>query len=163
VKEVVINSDGGSFGNPGPGGYGVVMKYKHHRKELSGAFRKTTNNRMEILGAIRGLEELTERCKVAVFSDSKYVVNAISKGWAKKWRANNWIKSNKEIAANHDLWAILLELCDKHDATFNWVKGHAGDPENERCDELCKAAGKQPDLPVDIGYEESVKPEPALF
>ena len=156
MKEVVINSDGGSFGNPGPGGYGVVMKYNQHRKELSGAFRKTTNNRMEIMGVIRGLQQLTERCLVSVYSDSKYVVNTIEKGWAVKWRINNWIKSNKEVAANPDLWAILLDLCQEHEVTFNWVKGHAGDVENERCDELCKIAGKMPDLPADAGYENAL-------
>lgn len=157
MKEVTINSDGGSFGNPGPGGYGVVLKYKNHRKELSGGFRKTTNNRMEILGVIRGLQELTEPCNVKIFTDSRYVVNTISKGWALKWRANNWVKSNKEVAANSDLWAILLELCDKHKVTMNWVKGHAGDIENERCDVLCKIAGKRSNLPEDKGYENSLE------
>jgi len=153
MKEIIMNSDGGSFGNPGPGGYGVVLRYKEHVKELSGAFRKTTNNRMELLGAIKGLEVLTERCRVNAFTDSKYVVNAISKGWAKKWRANNWMRNKNDAAVNPDLWARLLELCDKHEVTFTWVKGHAGDEDNERCDVLCKTAGQQENLPPDTFYE----------
>jgi len=157
LKEVFIYSDGGSAPNPGPGGYGVVMKYKQHRKELFGGFRKTTNNRMEITGAIRGLEELTERCRVTLRTDSQYVVNPIEKGWARKWRSNNWMRNKKEAAINPDLWAILLELCDKHDVTFEWVKGHAGDPDNERCDALCAEGRAIPELPVDEGYERNTE------
>ncbi len=153
MKELSIHTDGGSFGNPGPGGYGVVLKYKQHRKELSGAFCRTTNNRMEIIAAIKGLESLTEPCAVTIFSDSKYVVNAISKGWARKWQRNSWMRNKTDAAVNPDLWARLLVQCDKHDVVFQWVKGHAGDVENERCDVLCKAAAKKPNLPADAYYE----------
>ena len=152
MKAVTLYTDGGCLNNPGPGGYGVVMIYNSHRKELSGGFRKTTNNRMEIFAAIAGLEALKEPCRVTLFSDSQYLVYAIQKGWAGKWRANGWKRSNKEKAINPDLWERLLNLCDVHDVQFQWLRGHAGQNENERCDELAKAAAKSPDLPVDSGY-----------
>ncbi len=135
-KEVEIYTDGACSGNPGPGGYGVILKYKGQVKELSGGEPQTTNNRMELMGVITGLNALKEPCVVMLYSDSKYIIDAINKGWAKKWRANNWIKSDKKKALNIDLWEQLLDLLDKHEVTFNWVKGHAGHTENERCDEL---------------------------
>ncbi len=135
-KEVEIYTDGACSGNPGPGGYGVILKYKGQVKELSGGEPQTTNNRMELMGVITGLNALKESCVVMLYSDSKYIIDAINKGWAKKWRANNWIKSDKKKALNIDLWEQLLDLLDKHEVTFNWVKGHAGHTENERCDEL---------------------------
>ncbi len=135
-KEVEIYTDGACSGNPGPGGYGVILKYKGQVKELSGGEPQTTNNRMELMGVITGLNALKEPCVVMLYSDSKYIIDAINKGWAKKWRANNWIKSDKKKALNIDLWEQLLVLLDKHEVTFNWVKGHAGHTENERCDEL---------------------------
>ncbi len=135
-KEVEIYTDGACSGNPGPGGYGVILKYKGQVKELSGGEPQTTNNRMELMGVITGLNALKEPCVVMLYSDSKYIIDAINKGWAKKWRANNWIKSDKKKALNTDLWEQLLVLLDKHEVTFNWVKGHAGHTENERCDEL---------------------------
>ena len=136
MKKVEIFTDGACSGNPGPGGYGVVMRYKGIEKELSGGDSQTTNNRMELSAVIAGLSALKEPCEVIITSDSKYVIDAVQKGWAKKWQANNWIKSDKKKALNSDLWEELLSLLDKHKVEFIWVKGHAGHPENERCDEL---------------------------
>lgn len=140
TKDVTIYTDGCCLGNPGPGGYGVVLKYKDHRKELSAGYRHTTNNRMELLAAIVGLRALKERCKVTLHTDSRYVVDGIEKGWAKKWRGDGWMRNKKERAINPDLWEQLLALCDEHDVTFKWVKGHSGDRENERCDALANQA-----------------------
>lgn len=153
LKEVTIYTDGACSGNPGPGGYGVVLLYRGHRKELSAGFRDTTNNRMEILAAIKGLESLKEKCKVTLYTDSQYLVNAIEKSWAKKWRANGWMRDKKNPALNADLWARLLKLSEFHELEMIWIKGHAGNPENERCDQLAVDAIKQPDLPPDIRTE----------
>jgi ribonuclease HI len=152
VKRVTIYTDGACIGNPGPGGYGVVLVYQGHRKELSGGYRNTTNNRMEIMAAIAGLEALKEECKVTLYSDSEYLVNAMSRGWAQRWRANGWKRTRREKAVNPDLWERLLQLCEHHEVRFNWVKGHAGTPENIRCDELAMQAAQQPDLSDDEGY-----------
>jgi len=135
-KTVYIYTDGACSGNPGPGGYGAILKYDGHIKELSGGEADTTNNRMELLGVIKALEVLKFPCKVILTTDSKYVADSVTKGWARKWKQNNWIKSDKKKALNIDLWERLLALLDVHDVTFNWVKGHAGHPENERCDRL---------------------------
>lgn len=150
LKEVTIYTDGACSGNPGPGGYGVVLLYRGYRKEFSAGFMDTTNNRMEMLAAIIGLERLKEKCKVTLYTDSQYVVNSIEKGWAKKWRSNGWMRNKKEPALNADLWARLLKLCEVHEVKFVWVRGHAGNPENERCDQLAVDAAKQPNLPPDI-------------
>jgi ribonuclease HI len=152
-KKVTIYTDGACLGNPGPGGYGVVLLYGGHRKELSGGFRLTTNNRMELLAVIVGLRSLKERCSVTVYSDSQYVVNAIEKGWAARWRANGWKRNKKEKAINRDLWRQLLDLCDMHEVKMVWVRGHSGVEENERADVLSVTAAKQKNLPVDEGYE----------
>lgn len=136
MKKVEIFTDGACSGNPGPGGYGVVMRYKGIEKELSGGNPRTTNNRMELSAVIAGLSALKEPCEVTIISDSKYIIEAVQKGWAKKWKANNWIKSDKKKALNPDLWDKLLSLLEKHKVEFVWVKGHAGHPENERCDKL---------------------------
>ncbi len=136
LKKVEIFTDGACSGNPGPGGYGVILKYGTNKKELSGGEAKTTNNRMELTAAIIGLEALKEPCHVTLYSDSKYLVDAIQKGWAVKWRANNWMRTKKDAALNPDLWEKLLTLLDIHEVEFVWVKGHAGHPENERCDHL---------------------------
>ncbi len=136
MKKVEIYTDGACSGNPGPGGYGVILKYNENVKELSGGASNTTNNRMEMTAVISALEALKEPCNVDLYSDSKYIIDAITKGWAKKWQANNWIKSDKKKALNSDLWEKLLCLLEKHDVNFIWVKGHAGHPENERCDQL---------------------------
>lgn len=125
-----------------------------HRKEISGGFSKTTNNRMEILACLEALKCLKFPCVVTITSDSKYVVEAMTKGWAKRWRAKNWMRTAKEKARNADLWESLLTICEKHTVSFKWVRGHAGHAENERCDELAVAASKRSNLPCDAGYEE---------
>lgn len=151
-KKVQLFSDGACLGNPGPGGYGVILRFGTAEKELSAGYRLTTNNRMELMGVIAGLEALKEPCDVHVFSDSEYVVNGLKLGWAKKWRANRWLKSDRKPAINSDLWARLLDLCDVHDVTIQWVRGHAGHKENERCDFLAVQAAKSDDLQPDPGY-----------
>lgn len=153
MKSIVIYTDGACSGNPGAGGYGVVMLYSTARKELSGGYRKTTNNRMEVLAVIKGLEALKEPCAVKLYSDSKYVVDAIEKGWAKKWRSQGWMRNNKEKASNVDLWERLLALLEIHQVSFIWVKGHADNPENERCDQLARAAIQKNTLENDENYE----------
>ncbi|MFY9610631.1 MAG: ribonuclease HI [Blastocatellia bacterium] len=155
-KKVTIYTDGACLGNPGPGGYGVVLLYGGHRKELSGGFRLTTNNRMELLAVIVGLRSLKERCSVKVYCDSQYVVNAIEKGWAARWRANGWRRNKKEKAINADLWEQLLDLCEKHEVEMVWVRGHSGVKENERCDVLSVAAASQPELAIDEAYEKTL-------
>ena len=154
LRRVTAYSDGSSIGNPGPGGYGVVLKYAKHRKELSNGFRLTTNNRMELMGAIVALESLTEPCRITLHSDSKYVIDGIRRGWAKKWKAAGWMRNQNEPAINVDLWEKMLELCEKHVVGFRWVKGHSGVVENERCDELALAAAKGGSLSIDHGYEQ---------
>ena len=149
---IKIYTDGAAKGNPGNGGYGVVMLYKQHRKELSEGFRKTTNNRMELLAVIKGLETLKNPgSKVTIYSDSKYVVDSVEKGWL--W---NWVKKGFAKTKNPDLWQRFVPAYKKHHVTFQWVKGHAGIPENERCDELAVEAAKEHNLPVDEGYESLV-------
>jgi ribonuclease HI len=155
LQRVMIYTDGACLGNPGPGGYGVVLLYGDHRRELSGGYRLTTNNRMELTAAIQGLAALKKPCEVELFSDSEYVVNAVEKGWARRWRANGWYRPNKKMAENRDLWKELLRLCERHHVRFKWIRGHAGHPENERCDQLAFEAAQLPNLPVDAGYEES--------
>ena len=136
IKSVEIFSDGACSGNPGAGGYGVVLRYKGIEKELSGGDKSTTNNRMELMGVIAGLSALKEQCSVTLTTDSKYVVDSITKGWVYAWKKKNWIKSDGKEALNVDLWEKLLPLLEKHYVKFVWVKGHAGHPENERCDRL---------------------------
>jgi len=152
-KHITMYTDGSSLGNPGPGGYGVVFQFGPHRRELSGGFQHTTNNRMEILAAIEGLHTLEEPCRVTLHTDSQYLVNAITKGWVRRWQANGWQRNKQEVALNVDLWTRLLPLLEQHEVTFVWVRGHAGNPDNERCDELARLAAQQPHLPVDEGYE----------
>ena len=149
----VIYTDGGCINNPGPGGYGAVVINGKQRKELSGGYRLTTNNRMELIACIEALKSLESPSKVSLHSDSQYVVNGISKSWAVKWRANGWIKADKKAAVNPDLWGQLLQLCEKHDVEFIWVKGHAGNPDNERCDTLANLMALQGGLPADEVYE----------
>ena len=135
-KYVEIFTDGACSGNPGPGGWGVVLRFGATEKELSGGEKNTTNNRMELTAAIMGLSALKESCKVRLVTDSKYVADGITKGWAASWRKNGWKKADKKPALNPDLWEKLLDLIEEHDVTIDWVKGHAGHPENERCDKL---------------------------
>ncbi len=151
-KKVTIYTDGACLGNPGPGGYGVVLLYDAHRKELSGGFRLTTNNRMEIMAAVVGLTALKTRCRVTLYSDSQYVINAMTQGWVERWRANGWKRNRRDQALNPDLWEQLLQLCRRHEVNFVWVRGHNENPENERCDELARLAAARPDLPPDPGY-----------
>lgn len=150
---IVIYTDGGCLNNPGPGGYGVVIKKGKVTKEFSGGYRLTTNNRMELMACIVGLGSLKKNSAVTLFSDSKYVVDGITKGWAKRWQSNGWMKNKRETAVNPDLWEKLLALCEKHDVEFRWVKGHAGNEGNERCDQLANAAAAKVGLPVDEVYE----------
>ena len=136
MKKIEMFTDGACSGNPGPGGWGTILRYKTTEKELSGGEADTTNNRMELTAVIEGLAALNERCSVTVCSDSKYIIDAVQQGWAVKWRAKGWMRTPKEKALNSDLWARLLDLLEEHEVTFVWVKGHAGHPENERCDKL---------------------------
>ena len=135
-KQVEIFTDGACSGNPGPGGYGVILRYKGHEKELAGGEASTTNNRMELTAAIVGLESLKEPCCVTLYSDSKYLIDAVTKRWVYKWKANGWMRNKKDPALNPDLWQRLLNQLERHDVSWIWVKGHAGHPENERCDSL---------------------------
>ncbi len=152
-KQVKIYTDGGCDPNPGPGGYGVVLLSDRQRKELSGGFRLTTNNRMEIYAAIKGLESLQEPSAVILYSDSEYLVNAINQGWVLRWKANRWKRNKREKALNVDLWKKLLSLCEFHQVEFVWVKGHAGLKGNERADRLSIAGLRGRNLGVDEGYE----------
>ena len=150
---VTIYTDGSALNNPGPGGYGTILICGSRRKELSGGFRLTTNNRMELMACIVGLKELKRKCRVIIYSDSKYVVNGIKKGWAKRWKSNNWMRNKTENAENVDLWGQLLDLCSIHNISFEWVKGHAGNSCNERCDRLAMQSALRKGLPPDIFYE----------
>ena len=152
MKKIDIYTDGACSGNPGAGGYGIVMLYKGARKELSQGYRVTTNNRMEMLAVIKALECLKEPCQVTLYSDSKYVVDSITKGWVYGWEKRGWIKSDKKKALNVDLWERLLPLLEKHQVEFVWVKGHAENVENERCDELARGAIASGDLLEDENY-----------
>jgi ribonuclease HI len=152
LKEVTLYTDGCSLGNPGPGGYGAVLIYNDNQKEITGGYRLTTNNRMELKAVIEGLKALKEKCNVDVYSDSQYVVNAFQKGWIFNWKSKNWKRRKREIP-NTDLWKELLDLYNYHHIKFNWIRGHNGVPENERCDKLSKQAAQQEDLPIDRGYK----------
>lgn len=151
--KVVIYTDGGCSNNPGPGGYGVVLLYGEKRKELSAGYRNTTNNRMEITACIEGLKALKYPCSVTLYSDSQYVVNSIEKGWAKRWKRKGWMRNQMDPAENADLWTQLLDLCETHQVEFKWVRGHAGNQENERCDQLAAEAINKKDLLADTPYE----------
>lgn len=146
LKKVEIFTDGACLGNPGPGGWGAILRYNGREKEISGGDASTTNNRMELSAVIEALSLLKEPCCVTLCSDSKYVCDAISKDWAKKWRSNGWKRSGNSPALNIDLWEKLLPLLDKHSLAIVWVKGHAGHPENERCDELAVQAATKAKL-----------------
>ncbi len=152
MKKITLATDGACKGNPGPGGYGTILLYKDFRKELSQGFKKTTNNRMEMLAIIVGLESLKEKCQVKVLSDSKYIVDNIRGGYPLKWRANNWVLTSKKPAKNSDLWGRLLDLSEKHEVEYEWVKGHAGHPLNEAADHLASTAAEQESLLDDEGF-----------
>lgn len=153
MTSVIIYTDGACSGNPGPGGYGVLLQSGSHTKELAAGYRRTTNNRMELLALIKGLELLNRPCEVTLYSDSRYVVDAVQKNWAKSWKARGWVKADKQPAVNADLWDRALKVLEKHKVTLRWVKGHASNAGNNRCDELAVAASRSSGLMVDEGYE----------
>jgi len=161
MKEVVLYTDGSCHGNPGPGGYAAILIFGDKRRELSAGFAETTNNRMELLAAISGLESLKETCDVSLYTDSQYVKNGLEKGWAKKWRSNRWRKGPRlqDPVKNPDLWARLLDEYERHQVTLYWVKGHAGNEENERCDELANEAASGSELAPDEGYGNEIPPD----
>lgn len=163
LRRVVIYTDGACIGNPGPGGYAAILISGDNRRELSGGRRLTTNNRMEILAAIVALEALKCPCHVTLYSDSRYVVDTITMGWAQRWKGNGWKRNRTDYAVNTDLWKRLLDLCEKHQVEFAWVQGHAGQAENERCDYLSDLAARSTDLPADVKYEELQSQQRSLF
>ncbi len=163
IPEIDLYSDGGAEPNPGKGGFGVIMSYKGIKKEFSQGFRLTTNNRMELMGVIHGLERLKTKSIVNVYSDSRYVIDGITKGWAEKWKSNNWYRTKTEKAINCDLWERLLALIsNQQEVKFNWIRGHFGHLENERCDELANIALNSESLIEDTGYEENLFNETGL-
>ena len=143
MKQVTIYTDGACSGNPGPGGWGAILRYGQWEKELSGGEASTTNNRMELLAAISALEALTEPCRVQLYSDSRYLVDGIEKGWAEAWRRRGWVKADKKPAKNPELWGRLLALLERHQVTLHWVRGHADNPFNNRCDQLAVAESQK--------------------
>ena len=143
MKTVTLYTDGACSGNPGPGGWGAILEYMGHEKELSGGEDNTTNNRMELTAVIEGLACLKESCIVELYSDSKYVIDALQKGWAEGWKKRGWVKADKKPALNPDLWEKLLALTHIHQMRYHWVKGHADNPKNNRCDELAVTQWKQ--------------------
>lgn len=153
LPQVIVYTDGACLGNPGPGGYGIVLLHGDRRKELSGGRRRTTNNRMELLAAITALATLRRPCQVRLLTDSQYVYNGIVKGWAKRWQAAGWRRADKAPVKNVDLWTRLLGEVERHHVAFEWVRGHDGNAENERADRLSVEAAKQPDLPPDLEFE----------
>ncbi|MBQ7584881.1 MAG: ribonuclease HI [Desulfovibrionaceae bacterium] len=157
MKEMTIYTDGSCLGNPGSGGWAAIIvdPLDQSIQEISGGFKLTTNNRMEMISIIKALETLTVSCKITLYSDSEYVCNAFNKGWLAKWIKNRWVKSDKKPVKNIDLWKLLLQKKEKHEIQFIWVKGHAGHPQNERCDELAQTAAQSSDWPEDLGYLES--------
>lgn len=165
MKKVTIYTDGACLGNPGPGGYGVVLAYGDRKKELSAGFAETTNNRMELLAIIVGLEALKQPCEVTVYSDSRYVIDQITSGTIHRWKARGWARKRKRLVINLDLWKRLYPLLSTHSITWEWVKGHAGVDANERCDWLAGSAASQKDNPPDMGYQEEKlrRSPPELF
>ena len=143
MKQVTMYTDGACSGNPGPGGWGAILEWNGVEKELSGGEAQTTNNRMELTGVIRALSALKEPCEVDLYTDSKYVLDALTKGWAKSWRARGWVKADKKPALNPDLWQTLLELTERHTMHYHWVKGHADNPKNNRCDQMAVAESRK--------------------
>lgn len=143
MKQVTLYTDGACSGNPGPGGWGAILEYKGHRREMSGGEENTTNNRMELTAVIKGLMALKEPCAVELYSDSKYVIDGLSKGWAAGWQKKGWVKADKKPALNPDLWEQLLALTAQHEMHYHWIKGHAENPNNNRCDELAVAEWKK--------------------
>lgn len=156
MKEVTIYTDGACSGNPGKGGFGVILEYMGNKKEISRGFECTTNNRMELMAAIEGLSALKEPCNVTLYSDSKYLVDSVNKGWIESWQKNGWKNSKKEKVKNRELFEELIKLMDVHNVELKWVKGHDGHAQNERCDELATSAAKKDDLETDEGYVDNI-------
>lgn len=152
MKNVAVYTDGSCLGNPGPGGYGAVLIFNQHRKELSKGYQLTTNNRMELLAAVVSLESLQEPCNVTLTTDSQYVKNGINQ-WIHNWKRNGWRTANKKPVKNADLWQLLDSAVNRHTVQWKWVKGHSGHPENERCDTLARSAAESTDLVEDTGYQ----------
>jgi ribonuclease HI len=150
MKHITIYTDGACSGNPGPGGWAAILLYENVQKEISGGFKNTTNNRMELLAVINALSALKETCNVALVCDSNYVVQAINDGWLTKWKANNWKRNKRENVLNVDLWMRLLPLLEKHEVTFCWIQGHNENKYNERCDKLAVAASRKKNLSEDF-------------
>lgn len=142
-KHVEIYTDGACSGNPGPGGWGAILRYRGHERELSGGAPETTNNRMELTAVLSALQALREPCDVTVYSDSQYIVKAFNDGWLRKWQRNGWLTASKQPVENQDLWQALLSAADPHRITWEWVKGHADNALNNRCDELARAAAAE--------------------
>lgn len=157
---VVAYTDGACIGNPGPGGFAAILIYGSHRKELAGGYRLTTNNRMELMAAIAALDALKAPCRVILHTDSKYLAEAMTKGWPHLWKAKGWRRPKRGKALNPDLWEKLLGLCSKHEVEFKWVRGHSGDRENERCDALSMRAATRKHLPPDKGYDRDPESHP---
>lgn len=153
MDTVEIYTDGACSGNPGPGGYGSILKYGEVIREISGGFRLTTNNRMEIMAAIVALTALKKPCAVTLYSDSRYLVDAMTKGWVKRWQANGWMRDRDNRAKNVDLWLKLLHAASPHQVTWRWVRGHASNQLNNRCDQLATTAIRQDSLPPDEGFQ----------
>jgi ribonuclease HI len=153
-KKVKVFTDGACSPNPGSGGLAAVLLYEKHRKEISEGYRRTTNNRMELMAVIRALESLNQPCLVNIYTDSRYVRDAFEQDWIRKWKRNGWKTRLEEAVLNRDLWMRLSDLCEVHQCRFHWVKGHGRTRENNRCDELAVAAAKRPGLLADFGYEE---------
>ncbi|NJB67885.1 ribonuclease HI [Desulfobaculum xiamenense] len=149
---VIIHTDGSALGNPGPGGWGAVLRFGDTARELSGGFRQTTNNRMELTAVIEALTALTRPCSVVLYSDSKYFLDAIRQGWLANWQKKGWMTAGKKPVKNKDLWLKIIPLLKAHTIRYEWVKGHSGNPDNERCDVLAKTAAATPGQPVDTGY-----------
>ena len=156
MKEVTIYTDGACSGNPGKGGFGVILNYMGRIKEISEGFECTTNNRMEIMAALTGLNALKETCKVILYSDSKYLVDSVNQKWIDSWQKNGWKNSKREKVKNKELFEELIRLLNIHDVELRWVKGHDGHPENERCDFLATSAAKGDNLKEDKGYTENI-------
>ena len=152
MKAIEIYTDGACSGNPGPGGWGVVLLYQGNKKELAGYQPETTNNRMELFAAIQGLAALREPCEVTLYSDSSYLINAFEKHWLDNWQRNNWLTSARKPVKNQDLWQRMPALLARHEVHFHWLKGHAGHAENERCDELARGEAVKKNLPEDTGF-----------
>jgi len=163
IPSIDMYTDGGADPNPGKGGYGVILSYKGRSKEFSQGYTLTTNNRMELMAVIFGLEQIKTKANVHVYSDSKYVVDGITKGWAAKWRSNDWLRTKKDKAINSDLWSRLLDVVEKHHVKFTWVKGHAGHEQNERCDALATEALNSATLIEDKGYKPPEAPNDSVI